>query len=279
MTHHDRDRRVIAVDAPEYNATIVERIDHTDELASFWIMLDGAPVPFKAGQYFTAGIVAEDKIWHRPYTVASPPDVAGSEGYELYVRLVPVVRFTTLLWRLQPGARLQLRGPEGGFTLEPGRLQKHLWVCTGTGIAPFVSMIRQGLLDGISRRAVLVHGVSYASDLSYRKALEEVEQDGSYPLAYVPTVSRPYDPRNVGWSGRTGRVEKIVGDVCDQQDLSAGSTTVSICGNPDMILNVERILMDRRFPEFRVKKELYWPSTPRSEWTMRVHRKDMTGTG
>jgi ferredoxin-NADP reductase len=41
--------------------------------------------------------------------------------------------------------------------------------------------------------------------------------------------------------------------------LRPDRTVVYICGNPEMILNVERILMDSGFPEFHVKKELYWP--------------------
>ena len=49
MTHHDEDRRVIEEDAPEYNATLVRRVDHTADLASFWVELDGNPVPFEAG--------------------------------------------------------------------------------------------------------------------------------------------------------------------------------------------------------------------------------------
>ena len=67
----------------------------------------------------TIGVFADDKLWQRPYSVASAPNVAGTEGYEFYVRLVPVIRFTTLLWRLRPGARMRMIGPKGKFMLEP----------------------------------------------------------------------------------------------------------------------------------------------------------------
>ena len=70
---------------------------------------------------------------------------------------------------------------------------------------------------------------------------------------------RPADPRNAGWSGRTGRAEQVVSAVCKDLGLKPDKTIVYICGNPEMILNVERELMDRGFPEFHVKKELYWP--------------------
>ena len=59
--------------------------------------------------------------------------------------------------------------------------------------------------------------------------------------------------------GRAGRAEALVADVCHDLRLTAGRTVVYICGNPEMILNVEGVLMRRGFPEFHVKKELYWP--------------------
>ena len=259
MTHHVEDTRVIAEDAPQYNATLVRRADHTADLGSFWVKLDGPAVAFESGQYMTIGVFADGKLWQRPYSVASAPAVAATEGYELYVRLVPVIRFTTLLWRLEVGARLRLIGPKGKFMLEPDDRRTHLYVSTGTGLAPFVSMIRETMARGRPRKTVVLHGASYASDLGYRADLEELERSGAYPLRYVPTVSRPDDPRNAGWTGRTGRVEAVVDDVCHDLGLRADRTVVYICGNPDMILNVESVLMRRDFPEFHVKKELYWP--------------------
>jgi ferredoxin--NADP+ reductase len=277
MTHHEEDRRIIEVDAPEYNATLVKRVDHTADLASFWVKVDGDPIQFEPGQYITLTLVADDKVWQRPYSVASPPTVAGSEGYEVYVRLVPVVRFTTLLWRLQPGARIGMSGPDGGFTLGLGDQRTHLYVCTGTGIAPFISMIWATRLERRPRWTVVLHGVSQATDLGYRELLEGMERNGSYLLRYVPTVSRPHDPGNVGWRGRTGRVEQVVGAVCDDLGLHRDQTVVYLCGNPDMILNVERVLMDRGFPEYRVKKELYWPMGTRPQWMRRGQAKDLMG--
>ena len=103
MSHHLEDTRVIAEDAPQYNATLVRREDHSPELASFWVKLDGEPAPFEAGQYMTAGVFADGK----PGSARTPwrPRRASrdTEGYELYVRLIPVIRFTTLLWRLEVG--------------------------------------------------------------------------------------------------------------------------------------------------------------------------------
>ena len=120
-------------------------------------------------------------------------------------------------------------------------------------------MIRETQLAGKPRKTVVLHGVSFAEELGYRGMLEAMERDATYPLRYVPTVSRPQDPRNAGWAGRTGRAEAVVGDVCHELHLTAGRAVVYLRGNPEMILNVEGALMRRGFPEFHVKKELYWP--------------------
>ena len=101
-------------------------------------------------------------------------------------------------------------------------------------------MMRETLAEGRPRRTVMLHGCSYVDELGYRDVLEGWERDGTYPLTYVPTISRPDDPRNAGWTGRTGRAEAVVASVCHDLGLRPERTVVYICGNPEMILNVER---------------------------------------
>jgi len=259
MSHHHEDPREISLESDAYNATLVRREDHTSDLATFWVKFNGDVTPFEPGQYMTIGVYADGKIVQRPYSVASPPRASGDGGYEFYVRLVPILRFTTLLWRIQPGHGMRMIGPKGKFMLEPDDDRTHVFVSTGTGIAPFISMTRLLLDEGRPRRTVMLHGCSYVEELGYREQLEAWQNDGSYPMTYVPTISRPNDPRNAGWTGRSGRAEHVVHDVCKDLGLKPEKTVVYICGNPDMILNVERVLMDDGFPEFHVKKELYWP--------------------
>ena len=143
------DERVVAPEDERYNATLIRRVEQTHDLATFWVRFDGEPTPFEPGQYMTIGVYADEKIVQRPYSVASDPSVADSEGYEMYVRLVPVPRFTTLLWRLPLGHRMRMIGPKGRFMLEPddertppvrldrhGHRAVHLDVPTGPGAGP-----------------------------------------------------------------------------------------------------------------------------------------------
>jgi ferredoxin-NADP reductase len=260
------DERVILRDAPQYNASLVARTDETESLGYFIVKFDRDATPFEAGQYMTIGVFVEapemptgTRIIQRPYSIASDPGVAGSEGYEMYIRLVHGGQFTPLLWRLPVGARMRMIGPKGKFTLEPDDDRKHLFISSGTGNAPFVAMMRRLSREGRPRQTVFLNGVSYAGDLGYRALLEDWESSGRYPVTYIPTVSRPKAPENAGWAGRWGRVETIVDPVCDELGLTPENTIAYICGNPDMIIAAEETLLGRGFPEPQVKKELYWP--------------------
>jgi ferredoxin--NADP+ reductase len=234
-------------------------VDDSDSLAYFWVRFDGEPTPFEAGQYMTIGVLAGERIVQRPYSVASPPAVAGTEGYEFYVRRVQGGTFTPILFDLEVGQRMRMIGPKGKFTLLPDDDRIHIFISSGTGNAPFVAMMRQLLIDGRPRRAVFLNGVSYADELGYRDRLEDWVRTGEYPVTFVPTVSRPDDPRNAEWTGRTGRVESILAPVLDELGLTAANSIAYICGNPDMIMSAEATLLGRGYPEDQVHKELYWP--------------------
>src|SRR5204863_906128 len=172
MTDVAEDSRTIARDAPQYNASLVRREDATESLASFWVRFDGDPTPFEPGQYMTIGVMANGRILQRPYSVASPPAEAGTEGYEFYVRRVQGGSFTPVLFDLPVGHRMRMIGPKGKFTLLPDDDRIHVFISSGTGNAPFIAMMRQLLIDGRPRRAVLLNGVSYAHELGYRPLLE-----------------------------------------------------------------------------------------------------------
>jgi ferredoxin--NADP+ reductase len=259
MTDLAVDTRIIEAEAPQYNARLVRREDMTESLAYFWVRFDGEPTPFEPGQYMTIGVMVDGRLVQRPYSVASPPFNAGADGYEFYVRLVQGGTFTPLLWRMPVGQRMRMIGPKGKFMLQPGDERTHIFISSGTGNAPFVSMMKQDLHDGQTRKVVFLNGVSYAHELGYRDQLEQWERSGEYPVTFMPTVSRPSDPANASWMGRTGRVEAILAPVLDELGLSAANSVAYICGNPDMILAAEQTLLERGYPEEQVHKELYWP--------------------
>jgi ferredoxin--NADP+ reductase len=244
------------------NATLVDRIDLTPSVARFVVRPGGGVPPFSPGQYFALGLEIEGALLQRPYSTASPAGT--TDELEFLIRRVGTGTFTPHLWKIPITGRVWLGLPKGLFTLRPGDERTHLFVSTGTGLAPFISMTESllradaGSPNGPDTRPriAVVHGVSYVVELAYRDRLEALAARGR--LSYIPTISRPADPSNDGWSGASGRTEAIIGRVCDELGLDPAATVAYICGNPEMIEATAQILRERGFREGAIVRENYW---------------------
>jgi ferredoxin-NADP reductase len=243
------------------NATLADRVDLTSSIARFRIRPDEGVPAFEPGQYLALGLPVDGRLLQRPYSTASPK--GASEEVEFLIRRVPTGAFTPLLWEMPIGARLRLGRPKGLFTMKSGDPRDHLFIATGTGLAPFVAMLETLLAgDKAGRelpRAVVVHGVSHVSELAYQDRLERWASDGR-GVAYSPAISRPDHPQNAGWDGAVGRVDSILDALCDQHALDPLGTVAYLCGNPEMIAAGERILAARGFPPDAIVSEHYWPA-------------------
>ncbi|HJQ97288.1 MAG TPA: hypothetical protein VJ826_03185 [Candidatus Polarisedimenticolaceae bacterium] len=250
------------------NATLLERIDLDPTLAIFRIRPDDAPLDgapwFMPGQYVTLG---EGEV-QRAYSIASDP--GERRWLEFYIRYARVPEtetpFTHVLWPLPAGSRLHVGGKiVGRFTLErtvgAGDTRLKLFVAAGTGIAPFMSMVRhaqrQGNRDALSRMALL-HGVSHPHELAYRDELEDARAAG---LLYVATISRPKE--HPEWAGVTGRVESLFDKLDVLASLGPDSAVVYVCGFQGTIADSVRRLLSRGFvPEDRkLRRMLGIPDT------------------
>lgn len=235
----------------EPNATIVGRDDLSEGLAIFQVALDEA-LPegdwFVPGQYMVIGVnnVGEPDLGgvQRPMSIASEP--AERAHVEFYIRRVgkPESKnpLTHSLFLLGEGERVFLRPkPKGHFTI-PGTIgmeddRWRIYVSAGTGLAPFVSIVRDDITHGRSvAKTCVIHGASRSGDLGYRDELEAMERD--HGLAYVPTVSRPAECPD--WSGTCGRAEDCFKDEgiamlesrigIESGSLSPETAAVLVCG-------------------------------------------------
>jgi ferredoxin--NADP+ reductase len=224
------------------NATVHARTDLTDELAIVQVSPEGfEPPPFEPGQYATLGLPADvpGGLQKRVYSIASAP---GQRWLEFYIQLVKPGDFTRRLWTLHEGDRLHLSEKvEGGFTLQRAPAGADLvLLSTGTGLAPYMSMVRAYAGKERWRRAAVVHGARRASDLGYRdELLALVQRDPS--LSYVPVVSRDPD-----WDGLAGRVQQLLqpGEFERRAGfpLDPQRCHVFLCGNPAMIDDMDAAL-------------------------------------
>ncbi len=238
-----------------YNGRLSRWEEVADGLAVVGVTSNDAPFAFEPGQYATLGLAEPGgKLIQRPMSISSSAD--DTSEYEFFIRLVPGGAFTTLLWDRRVGDPINIKGPKGRFLLQnDGRTC--LFVASGTGLAPFISMLDTLRDRGQTREVVLLHGVSYDYDLAWRSELEALAASGTFPLHYAGTVSRPAACPD--WHGLAGRVESVVGPQLDAFGLSATNTTIYLCGNPDMIEAIDHLAVDRGFLPEQVRKELYWP--------------------
>jgi NAD(P)H-flavin reductase len=200
---------------------------------------------FEPGQH--AKVTLGDES--RDYSIASAPH---EPHLEFFVEHRPGGAFTPRLWELGQDASLQLRGrAKGSFQLDP-RTRHQVFVATVTGIAPFVSMLRDAMHRG--RRELhfhVLHGSRHADELGYAEELRSLPRE---LVTYVPAVSQPQDPRNAGWTGATGRLDALVRRYLDEQGLGPDDATLYACGHPDMVATVRNELGARGY---RVHAESY----------------------
>jgi len=236
------------------------RLSRWEEIAEGLAIVGVQPLensfPFNPGQYATLGLLGPqgEKLVQRPMSISS--SAGRLDEYEFFIRLVHGGEFTPLLWERHVGDPINIKGAKGRFVLqEDGRTC--LLVASGTGLAPFMSMIETLRDRGQTREMLLLHGVSHDFDLAWRRELVALAASGTFPLSYAATVSRPQNCPD--WTGLTGRVESIVGGQLDEHGLTPENATIYLCGNPDMIEAVEATATARGFPAEQVRKELYWP--------------------
>ena len=232
---------------------ITAREDLTDTVACFRVRPDDPLPPIRPGQYLALGLILNGRVLQRPYSTATAAGV--SDELEFLIRLVPTGTLTPILWDLGVGTRVRLGPPRGAFTSIPDDRRMHLFVATGTGLAPFVAMLESVNDEPDPARAVAIHGVASVAELAYRERFEGWQRDGR--LAYVPSISRPDDPSNTGWTGLTGRIDAILDGVCDAHGLGPRDTVAYLCGHPGMIAATQEILARRGLPADAIRSEHY----------------------
>jgi ferredoxin-NADP reductase len=238
-----------------YNGRISAWDEIVDGLAIVRVQALEEPFPFAPGQYATLGLMgSEGKLIQRPMSISSP--ATDLSNYEFFIRLVQGGALTPLLWQRTVGDPINIRGPKGKFLLQDdGRTC--VFVATGTGLAPFISMIETLRAEGRERDIVVLHGVSYDYDLAWRDQLQELADSDGFPLRYAATVSRPNECPS--WMGLTGRAEAVLPSLLDDMGLAPANATLYLCGNPEMVSAVEALAAERGFPPEQIRKELYWP--------------------
>jgi ferredoxin--NADP+ reductase len=232
-------------------ARLVSRRDVTEELMVARLEPAEERFNFKPGQYCTLG---RDGI-ERAYSIVSAPY---EPEIEVFVELVPDGELTPRMWQLKLGDTMSIRPRAKGVFVRDAGMHHHFMVATVTGVAPYISMIRQYLHQGESGHTFYVLlGASYQDELTYDEELAAIAAAHPETVKFIPTVSRPGEERNASWGGEAGRVNNLVRKYLDFFGPSQDDTKVYACGHPGMIAAVkeEAVPQGWKFIEERFWKE------------------------
>jgi ferredoxin--NADP+ reductase len=179
-----------------------------------------------------------DRMIRRAYSIAS--ESRADEYLEFYLTVVMSGELTPRLFNLAIKDRLYV-GPKavGVFTLNKAPGKHILMIGTGTGLAPYMSMLRSELECNGPRQFVVVHGARFSWDLGYRTELTGLARH-CRNFHYVPVITRPQE--DVTWRGRSGYLQNLIASDAIEEEtglaLTPDNFDIFLCGNPGMIETV-----------------------------------------
>jgi ferredoxin--NADP+ reductase len=186
----------------------------------------------------TAAAADPDRMIRRAYSIAS--ESRADEYLEFYLTVVMSGELTPRLFNLNLKDRLYV-GPKavGVFTLDKAPGKHILMVGTGTGLAPYMSMLRSELVCNDARQFVVVHGARYSWDLGYRTELTGLARHCSN-FHYLPVITRASEDGT--WRGRSGYLQNVIASDAIEEETGLALTPenfdIFLCGNPGMIETV-----------------------------------------
>lgn len=250
--------------------TVLEIRHWTPQLLSFRSTRPAA-FRFTPGHYTRLGLgSADDMVW-RPYSLTS---ARNDDFLEFIAILVPGGAFSEKLRQLRVGDTINVDKACYGFLtvdqLAPGR---ELWLlASGTGLGPFMAILREPAVWQNWQRLILVHSVRHAAELAWREEITSMSAvlpaptlraEATAKLSYIPIVTR--EPGATALAARIpllladGRLEAAAGAA-----LSLADSRLMVCGNPELAKEMRQFLTERGFATNRrgvpgqMAFEKYW---------------------
>lgn len=217
---------------------------------------------FEAGQFTRLGLEIDGSIVGRPYSLVNAPQ---ERPLDFYFIVVPGGPLSPRLAALPPGAAILVAAQATGFmTLKEVPASPHLWlISTGTGVGPFLSILKTATPWQRYERVVLVHAVRTVDELNYADTIRQVATAYPRQFTYIPFVSREACayalPGRIPQAIENGSLEQKAGIA-----FSADNSQVMLCGNPDMVEDTRNMLIARgmrkhsRREPGQISMERYW---------------------
>lgn len=234
---------------PWRTGKVIRIEDYTPNTKRFWIEVpEVESFDFQPGQFVTLDLPIHEKPnkrW-RSYSIASWPD--GTNVFELLIVLAEGGVGTAYLFdEIKEGSELTFRGAQGVFVLPEEREQDIFFICTGTGLAPFRSMMNYIELHNIPFQKIhLIFGCRKKENLLYYDELKTLEQ--KLPgFHYYPVLSREK------WEGHDGYVHPVYEALCKEKQPAK----FYLCGWKNMIDDAKLKIVEMGYDKKAIHQELY----------------------
>jgi ferredoxin-NADP reductase len=229
-----------------FECHVTDVIEATERTKRFLFQFpDEIDFTFRPGQFVMLDLPIASKVTNRAYSIASAPD---GNNFELVISKKPAGLGTNYLFHnVKKGSILKVTKALGKFSL-PAPIERDIcFICTGTGVAPFRSMLHHIYEKDIPHRKIyLVFGNRWAADILYRNEFEEVEK--KHPdFKFIPVLSRETE-----WTGRKGYVHQVY------EELFADKRPAwfYVCGWEEMTkdarIRIAEMGYDKKFIRFEV---------------------------
>ncbi len=235
-----------------YNSTIIKIENEAPSTKRFWVKIDSDEViDFEPGQFVTMDLPIHEKRlkrW-RSYSIANAPD--GLNVLEFCIVNLDGGAATTYLFEeAEVGTDIRFKGPSGGFVLPKEIDHEMIFVCTGTGVAPFRSMLLKIATDKIPHKGIhLIFGTRTKENILYREELNALAKEIPN-FNYTIVLSREEN-----WTGWQGYVHRVYGHY--YKELKA-DRKFYLCGWSMMVDSaVEKLILEMGYEKSQVRYELY----------------------
>ena len=229
---------------------VIEKTTWNERLFSLRIQLDSSAdvINFNAGQFVRVALEIDGEQVARPYSLVNTPD---DDFLEIYFNIVPEGPLSPKLAELNAGDEILVTDKANGFlTVDEVPECKHLWLlATGTGVGPFLSILKTDKVWQRFEKVVLGFSVRDTSELSYQETISDIEKNHAEQFTFVPFITREKVTNAMNCripdSIEDGSLEKRTGININQD------SHIMMCGNSAMLTSVTECLEDRGLRKHR----------------------------
>ena len=213
------------------------------------LLFENPGIQYLPGQFVRVGLPDQDDVLARPYSLVSHPDDA---RLEIFFNQVEDGPLSPRLFDLEAGDPIYVSSlPSGFLTLQEVPEAEHLWLfATGTGVGPFVSILKDENTWQRFSKVLLVYSVKTAAELAYSDLMESLLRQHTGVFQYQPVVTREDSPnalrQRIPQLIESGALESACG-----VELSTEHSHFLMCGNQAMIEDVSELLKNRGFRKHR----------------------------